>query len=214
MNLYENLDLSADPPPTAGEIKRAYRKAAKAAHPDTPTGSSEKFQKLTRAYLVLSDPARRQRYDATGDIDEQTVDNTLSQAVSIIVGAVMSAVDGYVKNQSPDPSTVDLVDGVRAFVKGNIAEFEKQKNLMEKAQASLRDIAKRWSVKKKSAFLKQALDQQAASTAQPLAKISQQIETYKLALELLANSSFDPAGAGQYHIAPGWRSVYSTTGTS
>jgi DnaJ-class molecular chaperone len=37
---------------------------------------------LTRAYLVLSDPARRSKYDATGDIDEQTVDNTLSQSIS------------------------------------------------------------------------------------------------------------------------------------
>ena len=100
-DLYGNLEVPNTASPA--EIKRAYRRKAKTAHPDTPGGSSEKFQKLTRAYLVLSDPARRSKYDATGDIDEQTVDNTLSQAVSVIVGAVMSAVDGYVKG-GPDPS--------------------------------------------------------------------------------------------------------------
>jgi curved DNA-binding protein CbpA len=213
-DLYTNLDIPRSASPA--EVKRAYRKAAKAAHPDTPTGSSEKFQKLTRAYLVLSDPARREKYDRTGDIDEQTVDNTLSQAVSIIIGAVMSAVDGYIKGQSADPSKSDMVDAVKTFVKRNIAQFKEQKRQMEKAQASLKDIARRWAplargkpdAKKQTAFLKLALDQQAAGTAEPLAKIGRQIETYKLALELLDNSSFSPAEGGRVPATRAWKSIY------
>jgi hypothetical protein len=204
-DLYSTLDIPASA--AQAEIKRAYRKAAKRHHPDTPTGSQEAFHKLTRAYLVLSDPARREKYDRTGDIDEATVDNTLSQAVSIIVGSLMSAVDGYVKGATSDPSAEDMVDVVRSFVRKNVTNFENQKRQMEKAQASLKDIAKRWSAinpikgNKKpipgAKFLKQAIDQQAAGTEEPLRKINQQIETYKLALELLANSSFNPAPAGQ-----------------
>jgi curved DNA-binding protein CbpA len=200
-DLYSTLDIPASA--AQAEIKRAYRKAAKRHHPDTPTGSQEAFQKLTRAYLVLSDPARREKYDRTGDIDEETVDNTFSQAVSIIIGALMSAVDGYVKGATSDPSAEDMVDVVRSFVRKNVTNFENQKRQMEKAQASLKDIAKRWSAinptkgNKKpqpgAKFLKQAIDQQAAGTEEPLRKINQQIETYKLALELLANSSFNPA---------------------
>jgi curved DNA-binding protein CbpA len=216
-NLYDTLDVPTHA--SQGEIKRAYRKKAKQTHPDTPTGSAESFQRLTRAYLVLSDPIRREKYDRTGDVDEQTIDNTLSQAVSIIIAAVMSAVDGYVKGQSPDPSQSDMVDAVKQFVKRNVAGFEQQKRQMEKAQASLKDIASRWRASGKgkpreAGFLKTALDRQAVGTAEPLAKIQAQIETYKLALELLANSSFDPADAGRAKYEPltrTWRSIYDTS---
>lgn len=220
-SLYSDLEI--DGTASAADVKRAYRRKAKQAHPDTPTGSPESFQRLTRAYLVLSDPARRQRYDATGDIDEQTVDNTLSQAVSIIIGAVMSAVDNYVKGASADPASVDLVAQVKMFVVKQIVGFENQKILMEKAQASLRDIAKRWASRPaktrdkaslaSARFLKQALDQQAAGTAEPLRKIGSQIETYKISLELLENSSFDPLQPTKQQYQPmtrTWTNVYDS----
>jgi curved DNA-binding protein CbpA len=45
------------------EIKRAYRAAAKASHPDKPTGDIEKFQEVSTAYETLSDPVSKRRYD-------------------------------------------------------------------------------------------------------------------------------------------------------
>ncbi|MDJ0316532.1 J domain-containing protein [Arthrobacter antibioticus] len=47
---------------TEQEIKIAYRKAAKTAHPDRG-GAPELFHKIAEAYEVLSDPVRRQAYD-------------------------------------------------------------------------------------------------------------------------------------------------------
>ena len=99
---------------------------------------------------------------------------------------------------------------------------------MKKAQASLRDIARRWRVNPakprgkgarppSAGFLKQALDRQAAATHEPLAKIHAQIETYKLALELLANSSFDPLQQTSERYEPltrTWKSIYTTTGNT
>lgn len=51
-----------------GEIKKAYRAAARKWHPDVNSepGAKEKFQTINEAYQVLSDPTMRQRYDQFG----------------------------------------------------------------------------------------------------------------------------------------------------
>jgi curved DNA-binding protein CbpA len=46
------------------EIARAYRRAARASHPDGGgAGSAERFQTVSDAYQVLRDPRRRAVYD-------------------------------------------------------------------------------------------------------------------------------------------------------
>jgi DnaJ-class molecular chaperone len=49
-------------------IKSAYRKLARKHHPDVAKGkdSSARFQEVTEAYDVLSDPEKRRRYDTLG----------------------------------------------------------------------------------------------------------------------------------------------------
>jgi molecular chaperone DnaJ len=51
------------------EIKRAYRKLARANHPDANAGdaqSEERFKEIQSAYDLLSDPEKRKQYDAFG----------------------------------------------------------------------------------------------------------------------------------------------------
>lgn len=47
------------------EIDRAYRRAARATHPDSggPGAGSERFRAVSDAYEVLRDPGRRAGYD-------------------------------------------------------------------------------------------------------------------------------------------------------
>jgi len=68
VDYYKALDL----PPTASadEIKKAYRKLAKANHPDSTGGDKKKearFKEVSTAYEVLGNEAKRKQYDEIRD---------------------------------------------------------------------------------------------------------------------------------------------------
>ncbi len=67
MNYYSTLKI----PKTASsdEIKKAYRKLAKEHHPDTG-GDEDTFKKISEAYNILSDPAKRDLVDMGIDPNE------------------------------------------------------------------------------------------------------------------------------------------------
>lgn len=66
---YEILGLARTASPD--DIRKAYRRLAKKLHPDLNPGnkeSEERFKDAALAHELLSDPDKRQRFDA-GEID-------------------------------------------------------------------------------------------------------------------------------------------------
>ncbi|HBH12501.1 MAG: Chaperone protein DnaJ [Clostridiales bacterium 38_11] len=64
---YEILGINRDADDS--EIKKAFRKQAKNYHPDLNPGDEEsekKFKEVNEAYEILSDPAKREKYDRFG----------------------------------------------------------------------------------------------------------------------------------------------------
>ncbi|MFA6158005.1 MAG: molecular chaperone DnaJ [Candidatus Paceibacterota bacterium] len=61
---YDILGIKKDA--SQDEIKKAFRKAAHAHHPDKQGGNADKFKEANEAYGVLSDDKKRQQYDQFG----------------------------------------------------------------------------------------------------------------------------------------------------
>ena len=90
MSLYEILGVPAGATPQ--DIKKAYRKKVQSAHPDREGGSSEEFDKIQKAYDVLSNPSARDRYDKTGETGEgeKSVDHFAEQNLIKMFGEVIN----------------------------------------------------------------------------------------------------------------------------
>lgn len=93
MNHYETLGVARDATPE--QIKAAYRKASKKAHPDKG-GSDEAMAAVNQAHDVLSDPERRKHYDRTGQdgVKVQTIEERAQ-------GVVLNMFDEWLKSDNP-----------------------------------------------------------------------------------------------------------------
>ncbi len=74
--------LGVDRTASQDEIQRAYRKLARANHPDVnkDPAAEERFKDVSEAYDVLSDPQTRRRYDAFGPDFRQVPEDVDPQA--------------------------------------------------------------------------------------------------------------------------------------
>jgi curved DNA-binding protein CbpA len=128
MNPYQELGLPSDADDKA--IRAAYRRRAKAAHPDAG-GTAEEFTRANRAQLVLLDPARRARFDRDGVIDADPVDNELAETMN----AVATLLDGAMvmcAQSGAKPTTRDLFATMTNTARQLIAEFAEQRRSVEK----------------------------------------------------------------------------------
>src|SRR5205085_2690796 len=106
---------------TAADIKSTFRRRAKTAHPDAG-GEREAFERLRKAYDVLSDPVRRLTYDNTGTAEEEHVDHVRRGALSLIAAMI----EKYLADQSLDFDLPmdDLVEHMRAQMRDQLAAIE------------------------------------------------------------------------------------------
>jgi len=101
MSHYETLGV--DPAATDEEIKRAYKKMARANHPDLNPGDAAaeaRFKDISAAYEVLSDPERRARYDRFGTDDPQGMGDPFGGGLGDIFSAFFGG-EGFGGGQGP-----------------------------------------------------------------------------------------------------------------
>ena len=137
--LYETLDVEPTAPPE--EIKKAYRRKATEAHPDAG-GSVEEFAAISTARDVLLNPARREKYDRTGTI-EDTVDNEVAEILQMVVGLV-DQVMANVEQRGLDPTCVDLIALALSGCRDQIKHCEHEIDTCKKSVALLKKIAERF----------------------------------------------------------------------
>lgn len=93
---------------TEQEIKKAYRKLAIKHHPDKG-GDVEMFKEISRAYEVLSDPEKRQRYDRFG---EEGIEDGGATAAQDIFSMFFGGGGGMGRERGP-PKGDDVISAVK-----------------------------------------------------------------------------------------------------
>jgi curved DNA-binding protein CbpA len=195
-DLYAELDV----PPTADEreIRRGYRRRAKAAHPDKG-GSHKEFQAICQALAVLTDPKRRAAYDATGEIEEPPADNKRATALQIIEQAIAGAANEYVDggfNPRLDPRKRDMVAEARAKIQGEVHEAHRNLDAGARVIAFLKDFSTRFETTERENFFARSMQSQIDRHTKQLGEIRAAIEVRELALEILTRYRFIPGALG------------------
>jgi curved DNA-binding protein CbpA len=97
------------------EIARAYRRAARASHPDSGgAGSAERFRTVSEAYEVLRDPRRRAMYDRSYPFVRSPTADARGGSVRYAAPGSQHVVLGRPAQSDPahDQSPVGDIDGV------------------------------------------------------------------------------------------------------
>ncbi|MEA3537659.1 MAG: DnaJ domain-containing protein [Pseudomonadota bacterium] len=138
-DLYDDLGVAKDASPE--DIKHAYRKRAKREHPDAG-GDAERFSKVSRAYMVLSDPERRKRYDETGATEPKR-DDTLAKVARIISNALACVMEGG----QFDWQTNDLSDAIANEIRVNILELNVEIGATQREMEAAEELRTRFHYK-------------------------------------------------------------------
>lgn len=189
-DLYETLGVSKSA--NAADIKKAYRKKAMAVHPDRhPDVDPQIFQSVELAHRILSDDAKRARYDTTGQT-EDIPDNKLARAMEMIAQIVDRLL------QRPDAIHIDLVAEAKKALTMTLAEQTGQRKTIEKNLAHLAKIRARFSAKKgRSDRIGIMLDQKIEGGKNVLAQIDDNAAVIELAQGIVADQIFEPEARPQ-----------------
>jgi DnaJ-class molecular chaperone len=128
MNPYETLDVAADA--SDKDIKQAYRSRAQKSHPDREGGDAETFHEITLAYDVLSDPARRSKFDKTGEFGEEPSIQAQAEARIVIMFNQVLDAPGFRGNFIK--KATETIRGVTAQLIGEKQKAETELKRLEK----------------------------------------------------------------------------------
>lgn len=192
MNHYDDLYdiLECNRGSSRDEIRKAYRRKARKAHPDGG-GSVERFGQLKLAHDTLTDDERRERYDRTGKAEESGPDDRVSAGMQMAVGAVDSVLSAMDKAGTP-VWKADVIGLACEQVEGQIQQV---KNHIAKGVSSIEKVekmAKRFKVKKgRQPFLRQAMDAKVASIRDDIRVSRMHVDRLEVALGLLKDHDYD-----------------------
>lgn len=197
MKLDPYAELGIERDASEREVRAAAKRHAKKNHPDAG-GDRNRFEAGRRALVVLADPKKREKFDRTGDVEEDKVDNDLAAAMQIIIAEVAGIINNYIsKNMHPqwDPRRIKVFEQMKFALGAKIAEGAASVAKAERQLAFLRDFADRISTKKKKGmpeidFVKRALEEQIRGFEHGIEDAKLEQRRHQIAIDLLAIYDF------------------------
>ena len=183
---------------TAKQIRDAYRRKAKKAHPDAG-GSAEAFARLKRAYDILSDADRRAKYDATGDESEKQPDNTRVAVITVLAQA-LDKVLGKIQQsyRDSDPTEFDLVNDMKILLGGEKDTAERRIAEIRSAIAKGERLLGKFGVKGEGPnYFEMIIQSRVSGLQQNLRQSEDALRPLAEALAVLGDTTFQYAGSGK-----------------
>jgi len=113
---------------TDKEIKDGYKAQAKLHHEDVG-GTTEAMVEINKAYAVLRDPAKRARYDQTGEEEIPSIQTTFDQLIQQIFTKIVFSVDAT--NNDIIKIFLDNINALILDRKSQIKKLEAQLSSVE-----------------------------------------------------------------------------------
>ena len=205
-DLYAALGVPRDADRAA--IRRAYWKQARRAHPDAG-GSPEAFELIKTAHDVLTDPARRRRYDETGELGELTVDTRRAQlAETLSMGLDVAML--RLSQQAKVPKCLDMVSLIGDALRERRQEWIDQRLEFEKAAERSRELLGRFATASGDNLMETVVERRIAVCQTQLETFDTRIKLIDDALELLSGMSFQADQEPQPSPQQQWMSMLET----
>lgn len=187
-DLYDVLGVGRDAAVDA--IRKAYRSAAKKAHPDTG-GSEEKFAALTQAHDCLTDPERRKRYDETGEISGAGPDTAEAKAMNVAFGK-LSEVLTAIEQRGGAFDEFDVLGDAVKKLRADLAGIDQKTHAMKQTARKLRKLAEKFEAKEgKANRLRPMIVAQAVDAERHVAVMTGDRAIVLAAIAILDEHKFD-----------------------
>ena len=187
-NPYEVLGV--EPDASEEEITAAYKAKAKEAHPDGG-GSTEEFNRIKQASLVLLNPAKRHKFDRTGSVDENKPDNVQTTAMEKIANFMINSINATLNNRL-NLAEIDLVKAASDFFGQSVQEHNNQITQIERQIEQFNKVLKRLKSKKEKDVIKPMLQHHTAGLKGLIEANHLEVKIFKAAIEILKDYEFDP----------------------
>lgn len=193
INPYEVLGV--EPGADEEAVKAAYRREAKSAHPDAG-GSAPEFERLSACRDILLDPARRRRYDETGEFDDAVPNNDRGSAMTIILSHMSRMIDDFVASDfdpACDPARCDDVAVIKTKIAGSIHNARQQLKIGQRHRRAVENVRKRLVRKGKGGenVLTASLSKDIERINRSVAEIESGIRIATLAREIITEYGFE-----------------------
>jgi curved DNA-binding protein CbpA len=203
-DLYEVLGVPRDI--AAEDLKAAYLRAAKTAHPDQG-GSAERFAQVKHAFDVLSDPNARAFYDQTGERLTDMTSNRLARAQQTLFQAVTLQI-ATADQWRRDYQQIDLLQGTKNVLVAHKLEVEQKKAQIEKDLMRKERLHGLFHAKDgKPNLIAAMITAENAKKRAAVSQLSDEIDVCELALQLADDHTYDLHGE-----APQQTPSYTVTG--
>lgn len=137
--------LGVDKNASEEDIKKAFKDKAKKAHTDKEGGDHDTMVELNKCYALLSNPAKREQYDSTGETGENL--NSFEVRFKDFTQKVF--VSGVLEEQKNYEKT-DLIEVFRQYVTAIVGQNIDHKNILAAKLDKLKKVQARIVAKKEN----------------------------------------------------------------